>query len=486
MTSATHSDRSSTPVLFAQKKRILDRTNLIRVSGRVIEMTGLTIIAEGLPLSLGSICEIKPAHRKPVLAEVVGFRGKRSILMSLSDPIGVGPKDVVTSMPAMETVGVGQQLLGRVLNGLGQPIDGAGACNIEQHIPIYTSAPEAFVRRHIDEPMTTGIRSMDAMLTLGRGQRIGLFAGTGVGKSVLMGMISRYTDADVTVIALVGERGREVGDFIKKDLGEEGIKRTVMVVSTSDESPVLRVRACFVATAVAEYFRSLGKNVLLLMDSVTRLAMAQRQIGLAAGEPPATKGYPPSVFAMMPKLMERAGRTDRGSITGIYTVLVEGDDINEPIADAARGVLDGHVWLSRKIANAGHYPAVSVLDSISRVMPDVITSEHLSAARSVRRILATWADIEDLVNIGAYAKGANLEYDLAVEMMPRIRAFLEQGQSQRCDGLATTDSLLEIQNDIESMRLRLSNEAGNPAQQPDASATQNASTPQPADNQGAA
>ncbi|MCH7814340.1 MAG: FliI/YscN family ATPase, partial [Planctomycetes bacterium] len=303
---------------------------------------------------------------------------------------------------------------------------------------------------------------LDALLTAGTGQRMGIFAGTGVGKSVLLGMISRNTSADVTVVALVGERGREVGDFLRKDLGEDGLRRTVMVISTSDESPVLRVRACFLATAVAEYFRDLGNDVLLLMDSTTRMAMAQRQIGLAAGEPPTTKGYTPSVFAMLPRLLERAGRTERGSITGLYTVLVEGDDINEPISDAVRGTLDGHIWLSRALANRGHYPAISVLESISRVMPDLVGPEHREAAANVKRVLAVWDDIEDLVNIGAYASGANVEFDLAVQMKPQIDELLRQGITERAPFEESRQALLELDERINTLRARLTQQQGTP------------------------
>ncbi|MFQ5413627.1 MAG: FliI/YscN family ATPase, partial [Phycisphaerae bacterium] len=310
------------------------------------------------------------------------------------------------------------------------------------------------------------VRSIDAMHTLGAGQRLGIFAGTGVGKSVLLGMITRYTAADVAVVALVGERGREVGDFLRKDLGEQGLARTVMVVSTSDESPVLRVRACFVAAAVAEYFRDLGKNVLLLMDSTTRMAMAQRQIGVSAGEPPTTKGYPPSVFSLLPQLIERSGRTEAGSITGLYTVLVEGDDITEPVSDAMRGTLDGHVWLARDLANRGHYPAVSVLESISRVMTDVVDDEHIAAARTVRRVLAVWNDIEDLVNVGAYAAGTNVEYDVAVRMKPAIDGFLQQGMQERSDPDDTRAGLMRLAGEIESLRQRLSNERRGGAARP--------------------
>lgn len=444
------------PGLFEEPMNLLARSRLMRVRGHVCEVSGLTVVARGLPLPIGAACTIQPDRRNPVPAQVVGFRDTRTLLMPLGDPLGTAAGDPVDSAPSMELVGVGDRLLGRVLDGLGRPIDGRGPLRLRTRYPVYAAAPRALTRRPIDRAIATGVRSIDALLTLGRGQRMGLFAGTGVGKSVLMGMIARHTNADVTVIALVGERGREVGDFLRKDLGDAGRERTVMVVSTSDESPVMRVRACFVATAVAEYFRDKGKDVLLLMDSVTRVAMAQRQIGLTIGEPPTTKGYPPSVFALLPQLLERAGQSKEGSITGIYTVLVEGDDISEPIADAVRGTLDGHVWLSRPLANSGHYPAVSVLDSISRVMVDVVRPEHGDAARAVRRILATWDDIKDLVNIGAYARGTTPEFDLALEMKPRIDSFLTQQVSDRAVEDETREALLALHEEIKAASARLS------------------------------
>jgi flagellum-specific ATP synthase len=434
----------------------------MRATGRVVEVTGLTVIAEGLPVPLGAMCAIRARGGATVLAQVVGFRATglpasptATVLMPLSQPLGVAEGDAVTSSGALQSVAVGRQMLGRVLNGLGQAIDDHPPFRVEGHYPVHADPPGPLERRPIEQALGTGIRALDAMNTVGAGQRMGIFAGTGVGKSVLMGMITRNTAADVAVVALVGERGREVGDFIRKDLGEAGLKRTVLVVSTSDESPVLRVRACFLATAVAEYFRDQGANVLLLMDSVTRMAMAQRQIGLAAGEPPATKGYPPSVFALLPRLLERAGRTACGSITGLYTVLVEGDDINEPISDAARGVLDGHVWLSRALANRGHYPAVAILESISRVMVDVVDEGHVAAARAVRRVLAVWADIEDLVNIGAYVAGHNVDYDLAVQMKPRIDEFLQQTITEAAPLAQTQAAMLALGKDLAAARAQL-------------------------------
>lgn len=440
--------------LFDSQIKMLDRTRLMRVSGRIVEISGLTVVAEGLDLPIGASCVIAPGHREPVAAQVVGFRGGQAVLMPMSDPLGTSPGDRVTSSSSLETIGVSHHLLGRVLDGLGRPMDDKGPIPADRHYPVYADPPPALSRKPIDRSVVTGIRSMDALLTVGCGQRMGLFAGTGVGKSVLMGMIARFTTADINVIALVGERGREVGDFIRKELDDDALSRTVMVVSTSDESPVLRVRASFVATAVAEYFRDQGNDVLLLVDSTTRLAMAQRQIGLAAGEPPTTKGYPPSVFALLPQLFERAGRTERGSITGLYTVLVEGDDINEPISDATRGVLDGHAWLSRTLSNAGHYPAISMLESVSRVMVDIVDAEQLKAARAVRRLLAVWADIEDLVNIGAYTRGTNAEFDVAIEMKPIIDEFLCQDMNERALAKDTRDRLIALHERIGEAEVR--------------------------------
>ena len=442
--------------IFHESERLAARARTMRVSGRVVEVTGLSIVAEGLSLPVGSLCTIESGVTDQSIAQVVGLRGGQSVLMSLGDTDGLARGDHVKSSAGLETVAVGRRMLGAVLDGLGQPIGGRTDFVVESRYPVSAVAPRALTRVPIRQPLSTGIRAIDAMHTLGGGQRLGIFAGTGVGKSVLLGMIARYTKADVIVVGLIGERGREVGDFIQKDLGEEGMSKCVLVVSTSDQSPVLRVRAGFVATTVAEYFRDQGNDVLLLLDSTTRIAMAQRQIGLAAGEPPATKGYPPSVFALLPQLLERSGRTDRGSITGLYTVLVEGDDISEPISDAIRGVLDGHVWLSRDLANRGHYPAVAVLESISRVMADVVDENHRQAAANVRRVLAVWNDIEDLVNVGAYAAGANLEFDVAVKLKPEIDDFLTQRVVDRADYIDTCARLMELADLIEQERKRLS------------------------------
>lgn len=414
------------------------------LTGRVRSVSGLAVTATGLPAPVGASCEIDVAGGRSIAAQVVGFHDDIAILMPLTDAGGVAVGNDVRFVGTSQRVFTGPDLLGRVIGALGEPLDERGPiCAIDEY-PLYASAPPALRRRQIDAPLSVGVRSLNGLLTAGLGQRLGIFSGTGVGKSVLLGMMARYTSADVSVIALVGERGREVRGFIENELGEAGRRRSVVVVSTSDESPVRRVRAVFVATAVAEYFRDRGANVLLLVDSITRTAMAQRQISLAAGEPPSTKGYPPSVFSLLPQLLERAGRTERGSITGFYTVLVEGDDLNEPIADATRGILDGHVWLSRRIAARGQYPAVDVLNSISRVMVDVVSPEQLEAARKVRRLLATWSEIEDLVNIGAYAAGTNPEFDLTIRMRPVIERFLSQGLQESCSFDEARDALLRV------------------------------------------
>ncbi|GJQ25639.1 MAG: EscN/YscN/HrcN family type III secretion system ATPase [Phycisphaerae bacterium] len=425
------------------------RADTLSVTGRVLSCTGMTICAAGLPVPVGSLCEIDFGGGRSALAEVIGFREQATLLMPLCGAEGIAKGQWIRHVTSTQKVAVGPGLLGRVLDGMGRPSDGLPVAALDAHYPLHRAAPDALRRPRIDAPLSVGIRSINAMLTPGCGQRLGVFAGTGVGKSILLGMMARHTSADVAVISLVGERGREVRDFIEKDLGERGLARSVLVVSTSDQSPPLRVRACFVATAIAEYFRDQGANVLLLMDSVTRLAMAARQIGLAAGEPPATKGYPPSVFAMLPRLLERSGRTESGSITGLYTVLVEGDDVNEPVSDAVRGILDGHIVLSRRLANRGQYPAVSVLESVSRVMPDVVDAKQLEAATAVRRLLAVWDEIEDLVNIGAYAAGSNPEYDLAIRMMPAVTAFLRQEMDVGVDFEASKAALMALVEEFE-------------------------------------
>ncbi len=434
--------------LLAEHIETARTASCLGVEGEVVSAAGLTIEALGLPVPIGSLCAIAAGSGSAsgldtaIPAEVIGFRRDLTLLMPLSgagSPFTRGRR--IRLLSPRQKVPVGPALLGRVVDAMGAVCDGGPSIPVDSFYPLHRDPPAPMLRAPICEPLSVGIRSVNALATIGRGQRMGIFSGTGVGKSVLLGMMARHTSADVAVIALVGERGRELQDFLRKDLGPEGFKRSVIVVSTSDQSPPLRLRACFTATAIAEYFRDSGADVLLLMDSITRMAMAARQIGLAAGEPPATKGYPPSVFAQLPRLLERSGRTQKGSITGLYTVLVEGDDATEPIADAARGILDGHIWLSRKLANRGQYPALNVLESISRVMPDVVDAAHLQAAGRVKRLLAVWEEIEDLVNIGAYAPGSNPEFDLVIQMRASIEAFLRQDMGE---GVSFQDAQLAL------------------------------------------
>jgi flagellum-specific ATP synthase len=436
------------------------------VEGRVLAATGMTIQAVGLPVPVGSLCEIDAGFGRCIPAEVIGFNRGVSLLMPLADGAGLAKGQPIHHVTSSQKVPVGPSILGRVVNALGEACDEGPPISVDAYYPLHRAAPDAMKKPRIDTPMSVGIRAINAMTTVGCGQRLGIFSGTGVGKSVLMGMMAKYTAADVTVIALVGERGRELRDFISKSLGPHGLKRSVLVVSTSDQSPPLRMRAAFAATAIAEYFRDQGADVLLLMDSLTRMAMAARQIGLAAGEPPTSKGYPPSVFAALPKLLERCGRTEKGSITGLYTVLVEADDVNEPIADATRGVLDGHIWLSRKLANRAHYPAVDVTESISRIMPDVTDPEHVRAAQKVKRLLAIWEEIEDLVNVGAYAPGANAEFDLVIQMRPVVETFLNQKTDEGVDFQSARSELLALAEQIDKTAEKLESQSGRSAATP--------------------
>jgi flagellum-specific ATP synthase len=419
----------------------IDENSPVLLSGRVVRVVGLVIEAEGIAVPVGAVCEVGPER---VRAECVGFREDRALLMPLGETRGLRRHDMVVAVPGGATVPAGPELLGRVVNALGQPIDGGPALHVATRVPVYAPPPLALSRRRIDKALATGVRALDGFATLGAGQRLGLFSGSGVGKSLLLGMITRNTAADVVVVALVGERGREVRDFLERDLGPEGLRKAVVVVATGDEPALLRARAPFVATAIAESFRDEGKDVLLLMDSITRMANSLREIGISAGEPPATRGYPPSVFSTMPKLLERAGRADIGSITGLYTVLVEGDDINEPVADAARGILDGHVWLSRSLAQRGHFPAIDVLASISRLMFEVASPEHRAAADRVRALLAAHRGAEDLIAVGAYQKGASPEVDRAIASMDRINAFLKQPLMEKAPLEATVAALRAI------------------------------------------
>ncbi len=407
----------------------LDDLNPIRANGKVTKVVGLVTEAHGPISRLGSICDIYPKGNMPkVTAEVLGFRDNRILLMPLEEIRGIGPGSRVVARQQKASVCVGEGLLGRVLNGLGEPIDGKGPVPVDNEYPIYTNPMNPLLRKRISRPLDIGIRSINGLLTVGCGQRMGIFSGSGVGKSILLGMIARKTTADINVIALIGERGREVNDFIEKELGKEGLKRSVVVVATSDQLPLIRMRGAFVASAIAEYFRDQGKQVILMMDSVTRFATAQREIGLATGEPPATKGYTPSVFTLLPKLLERSGTSsNHGSITGLYTVLVEGDDMNEPVADAVRAILDGHIVLSRDLAVQNHYPAIDILNSTSRVMFDITSSDHKENANRLKRILATYRKAEDLINIGAYVAGSNPKIDYAIDMIDKVNDYLKQG-----------------------------------------------------------
>ncbi|NLN42428.1 MAG: flagellar protein export ATPase FliI [Clostridiales bacterium] len=422
------------PISFDRYRNALNNIDSISYTGEVTQVIGLTIESRGPLVQLGEVCLLHNYKKtQAIKAEVVGFKEDRVLLMPLGDIQGIGPGSLVESTHSSLKVPVGNELIGRVLDGLGNPMDGKGPILNPKWVPIDNSPPNPLARNRIAEPLTLGVKAIDGLLTCGKGQRLGIFAGSGVGKSTLLGMVARNTEADVNVIALIGERGREVKDFLQKDLKEEGLKRSVLVVATSDQPALIRAKAPFVATAIAEYFREKGLNTLLMMDSLTRFAMAQREIGLAIGEPPVARGYTPSVLAQLPKLLERAGNSSKGSITGLYTVLVDGDDFNEPISDTVRGILDGHIVLSRDLANSNHYPAIDVLASVSRVMPDLIDKEHLQKAGRIKTLMATYRESQDLINIGAYSPGSNADIDEAIEKMPAIRKFLQQLVEEKYD-----------------------------------------------------
>ena len=437
---------------FTKYRKSVSRLDTVRINGRVSQIIGVLVESRGPQCGVGEICEIYVNRgEEPILAEVVGFKESRTLLMPFGRVNNIRPGSEVVSTGSSLRVPVGKALLGRVLDGLGRPIDSKGPVEHDAEVSACCEAPDPLARRRISEPLSLGVRAIDGLLTFGKGQRVGIFAGSGVGKSTLMGMIARNTEADVNVIALIGERGREVRDFIEKDLGEAGLARSVVVVATGDQVPVVRLRGAQVATAIAEYFRDCGLNVLLMMDSVTRVAWAQREIGLASGEPPTTRGYTPSVFAVLPQLLERAGTSAKGSITGLYTVLVEGDDMNEPVADTARGILDGHIVLRRELAAKNHYPAIDVLSSVSRVMGDVTTKEHRSCAGKLRDILATYKSSEDLINIGAYAKGSNPKIDYSIAKIDSINKFLRQKVDEPSEFNTTSKALMEIFEDNEEV-----------------------------------
>lgn len=428
---------------FDKYRKLLDK-NYEKEIGRVVKMVGLTLEALGPSSSLNDVCYITcDSQTGTKLAEVVGFRENRILLMPFDDMTGVGIGSLVENTGASFRVPVGEELLGRTVDGLGNPIDGT-KIRYGRYYEAEASPPDPLKRKIIDEVLPLGVKAVDSMITVGKGQRIGIFAGSGVGKSTLLGMFARNTKADVNVIALIGERGREVREFIERDLGEEGLKRSVVVVATSDKPALIRKKAAKTATAIAEYFRDQGKDVLLMMDSLTRFCMAQREIGLASGEPPVSRGYPPSVYSEMPKLLERAGNSEKGSITGLYTVLVDGDDFNEPITDTARSILDGHIMLSRKLGHKNHYPAIDILQSISRVMSTIVTKDHKEAAGRLKNVLATYQDAEDLINIGAYKAGSNPDIDYAISKIQEVNTFLRQEVNEKLDFDNEIEMLKEI------------------------------------------
>jgi flagellum-specific ATP synthase len=423
-------------------KKKVENLDLVYIEGIVKKVIGLTVEVEGVRAFVGEVCIVYNEKNDPVTCEVVGFKDENVILMPLGELIGIAPGCRVVATGRPMSIKCSDNLLGRVLDGLGNPLSGE---NILGGIPykLDTDPPDPLKRRRIKDVLPTGVRAIDGFLTCGEGQRVGIFAGSGVGKSTTLGMIAKYAQADVNVISLIGERGREVLDFIERDLGEEGLKKSVIVCATSDRPALVRLKGAFTATAIAEYFRDQGKKVILMMDSVTRFAMAQREVGLAIGEPPATKGYTPSVFAMLPRLMERSGMSEKGSITAFYTVLVDGDDFNEPIADAVRGILDGHIVLSRSLAAKNHYPAIDILSSVSRLMSEIADDEHKKTASLARDLLATYKDSEDLINIGAYVKGSNKKVDMAITYNDSIEKFLKQGVKEHT---RFSDSLISLKN----------------------------------------
>ncbi len=430
---------------FTKYKNIVQGKDLIRYSGKVSRVVGLTVESLGPSVNISELCEIHSFKgEKPILAEVVGFNDNVVSLMPLGSLEGIGPGSPVIATGKKMSVAVGYELLGRVIDGLGKPIDNLYGFESNTYYSIYNEPPDPLAREVIKTPLTIGVKAIDGLLTIGKGQRVGIFSGSGVGKSTLIGMIARNTSADINVIGLIGERGREVKEFIENDLKEEGLKRSVLVVATSDQPALIRLKAAYVATAIAEFFRDQGKDVLFMMDSVTRFAMAQREVGLSIGEPPVSRGYTPSVFSVLPKLLERSGTSMDGSITAFYTVLVDGDDMNEPITDSIRGILDGHIVLSRNLANKNHYPAIDILSSISRLMPNIISEKHKHLANSIKSMLAIYKEAEDLINIGAYQEGSNKEIDLAIKKIEKINSFLKQETNENTSFNETIDIMAKI------------------------------------------
>lgn len=432
--------RDVTPYL-----EIIEKIDPIKVKGKVTKMVGSVIESLGPNASTGELCYLyPPENQRKICAEVIGFRDDKILLMPVEETQGIKTGMNVVACGHPFSVKVGRRLLGRVIDGLGKPIDKKEPLITGEERSIYNAATLPLERKTIRSPFSTGVRAIDGLLTCGKGQRLGIFSGSGVGKSLLLGRIAKYSQASVNVIALIGERGREVQNFLEKSLGEEGLKKSVVVAVTSDQPALLRVKGAFLATTIAEYFRDQGLDVLLMMDSVTRFAMAQREIGAALGEPPATKAYPPSVYALLPKLLERSGAFSQGSITGLYTVLVEGDDMNEPISDAVRSILDGHITLSRKLASRGHYPAIDILDSISRLMIDIVSPEHRKVSQKLRRVLSVYEEAEDLVNIGAYVKGSNPDIDYTLQMINKVNDYLRQDIDDYASYSETVSRLSDI------------------------------------------
>ena len=430
---------------FSKYHRAIETTETLEWAGRVTKIVGLAVEATGPASRIGDICHMYTLDgERYVRAEIVGFRDGQTLLMPFGSVEGVGLDSYVVYTGASLRVPVGRNFVGRILDALGDPLDDLPPPEAETWYPADNAPPNPLARDRISEVLPLGVKAIDSCLTVGRGQRLGIFSGSGVGKSTLLGMMARYAVADVNVIVLVGERGREVKDFVERDLGEEGLKKSVLVIATSDQPALLRLKCALTGTAIAEFFRDCGYKVLLLMDSLTRFAMAQREIGMAAGEPPVSRGFPPSVYAILPKLLERSGMSDKGSITGLYTVLVEGDDLNEPISDTVRGILDGHIVLSRAIANSNHYPPIDILGSVSRVMPDIISREHMGEYGVIKNMIAVYREAEDLINIGAYRKGANPEIDRAVALHPAIQGFLQQDVEESHTFEETLDMMARI------------------------------------------
>ncbi len=444
MTAQTERQPIWTQALLKKQQR-LEPVEL-SVEGRLTRMVGLTLEAEGCPAAVGTSCDIVAPGNQHIEAEVVGFSGEKTFLMAMGDSRGLVPHAKVIPSTHCSEVKISDAFLGRVIDGRGRPLDGRGPLRANHAVPLAGTPINPLDRQPIKQPLDVGVRAINSMLTVGRGQRMGLFAGTGVGKSILMGMMTRFTDADVTVVGLIGERGREVKEFVQDILGDEGMKRAAVIAAPADSSPLVRIHGAMLATAVAEYFRDQGKNVLLLMDSLSRFAQAQREIGLSISEPPATKGYPPSVFARIPQLVERAGNgaPGQGSITAFYTVLTEGDDTNDPIADAARGILDGHIVLSRQLADMGVYPAIDIESSVSRVMPMVVNPQQLANSQRIKNLYSLYQQNRDLINIGAYQAGSNPAIDEAIALYPQISRFMQQGINENMNFTMSQQQLQQL------------------------------------------